>query len=104
MVRNFDSRAFLILGIIILSQTVLAEPTLDGGPSPEAEFRAFREKRLERLKSEDGWLTLVGLWWLHAGENSVGSADGSAVHLPASVPGRVGTIALYAGAVRFQPA
>lgn len=36
-----------------------------------AETRAWHERRIERLKSETGWLTLVGLHWLQEGENRV---------------------------------
>ncbi len=34
------------------------------------EIEAFRKERNEGLKKEDGWLTLVGLFWLKPGENS----------------------------------
>src|SRR5580765_5924361 len=35
------------------------------------EEQAWRTKRHNRLMSEDGWLTLVGLYWLHEGENPI---------------------------------
>ena len=34
-------------------------------------------------QAKDGWLTLVGLGWLKAGDNSIGSDPKSAVVLPA---------------------
>ena len=66
--------------------------------SPEAldrhrsEVEAWHEQRLAGLKKDDGWLTLVGLTWLESGENSVGSEAGSAVTLPAAVPGQLGSL------------
>ena len=43
----------------------------------------WRAERLERLTSPEGWLSLVGLWWLHEGSNTVGSAETCDVVLPA---------------------
>ncbi|MBU8899670.1 DUF1684 domain-containing protein [Corallococcus sp. H22C18031201] len=66
--------------------------------------RAWNESRIQRLTSEDGWLTLVGLSWLKEGEQTAGSAPNSAVPLPASTPARVGTFTRTGEAVTFQPA
>jgi uncharacterized protein len=52
---------------------------------PEAyrkEIEAWRKDRNEGLKKEDGWLTLVGLYWLKEGENRFGSDPGNPVLLP----------------------
>jgi len=35
------------------------------------EIEQWQEKRAERLKAEDGWLTLVGLFWLDEGSNVI---------------------------------
>lgn len=54
-------------------------------PDPQAyrqEVEAFRKERFESLKKEDGWLTLVGLYWLKPGENRFGSDPGNPVILP----------------------
>jgi uncharacterized protein (DUF1684 family) len=45
----------------------------------------WRAGRLERLISPEGWLSLVGLWWLHDGSNTVGSSSDSDVVLPTAV-------------------
>ncbi len=55
-------------------------PTVD--PAYLAEIDAWRAKRLASLTSEDGWLTLTGLYWLQPGENSFGSAPEDEVVLP----------------------
>ncbi len=70
----------------------------------EEETRAWHEKRLERLKAEDGWLSLVGLHWLDEGENVAGSGKGAAVLLPASAPAKLGTFTRRGGKVSFSPA
>ena len=64
------------------------------------EIERWRTQRIERLRRDDGWLTLVGLFWLKEGENSVGSGPGNRVVLPAGkVPGRVGSLTLAHGRV-----
>ena len=37
------------------------------------EIMKWRESQLKQLTSENGWLTLCGLFWLNEGENTVGS-------------------------------
>ncbi len=57
------------------------------------EIDAWRARRLERLRAEDGWLTLVGLFWLEPGKNAVGSDAGNRVVLPAGkAPAFVGSL------------
>jgi uncharacterized protein (DUF1684 family) len=51
----------------------------------------WRQEREAGLKADDGWLTLAGLFWLHPGGNTIGSAEGSAIRLPRG-PARAGTI------------
>jgi uncharacterized protein (DUF1684 family) len=46
------------------------------------EVEAFRRERFENLKKEDGWFSLVGLFWLDEGENAFGSDPGGKVILP----------------------
>ena len=70
----------------------------------QREIAKFRAERETKLKADDGWLTVVGLHWLHEGANTVGSDPKSDAPLPSSVPSRVGTIALTKGKVHFKPA
>jgi uncharacterized protein (DUF1684 family) len=69
---------------------------------PVAEVEAWKQERDQRLRRPDGWLTLVGLWWLADGDNAVGSAADATVRLPAGkAPERVGTIRVRDGAAAF---
>lgn len=36
-----------------------------------AEITEWQQKRAERLKAEDGWLSLIGLFWLNEGDNVI---------------------------------
>lgn len=42
----------------------------------------WREERLSRLTSENGWLTLCGLFWLKNGENKIGADSSNDVIFP----------------------
>lgn len=65
---------------------------------------AWRAQRLANLTKADGWLSVAGLDWLSAGENTIGSAPDAALRLPAKAPARVGTLTWKDGKVRFQAA
>jgi uncharacterized protein len=70
-----------------------------------AEIERWRRGRVERLISDDGWLSLTGLFWLAEGENPVGADASSAIALPAGRgPARAGSIRLEAGRAVFAPA
>lgn len=56
------------------------------------EFATFRQEREGRLKQPGSWLTLVGLYWLHEGDNSAGSAPTAEIVFPPSLPSALGTL------------
>jgi uncharacterized protein (DUF1684 family) len=69
----------------------------------EREVLAWRARRIARLIGPEGWLALVGLFWLEEGDNPVGSDPSCRVILPADqAPSRVGTIAVSKAGVRFE--
>jgi len=75
----------------------------------QADYRAaierWRQQREAQLKSEDGWTTVIGLFWLEPGANRVGSAADSEVLLPGdAAPARVGVISLQGQRVRLEVA
>ncbi|HUP46503.1 MAG TPA: DUF1684 domain-containing protein [Thermoanaerobaculia bacterium] len=70
----------------------------------QAEVEKWQKNRDERLRREDGWLTLVGLHWLEPGPNTIGSAPGNAITLPENAPPQLGTLTLADGNVTFEPA
>jgi uncharacterized protein len=59
------------------------------------EVAQARVERVAKLTTPDGWLTLVGLHFMKAGANTVGSAKGNDVVL-AQGPATVGTITVAA--------
>jgi len=70
----------------------------------QREIEAWRAQRQARLAADDGWLTLVGLFWLKEANNRFGSDPGADVVLPASVPAQAGVLRLRAGQVTVDVA
>ena len=54
--------------------------------SYESQIQAWRTQRVERLKSPNGWLSLIGLEWLKEGRNTVGSDKKNDIVLLAGPP------------------
>ena len=66
------------------------------------EVEAWQKARDARLRSDSGWLTLVGLYWLQAGPNRFGAAADNQLVLPAGSPAHAGTLRLEAGKVSVE--
>lgn len=60
-------------------------------------MQEWQAQRLENLKSENGWLNLVGLYWLKEGQNPFGSNEANNIVFPESAPEFIGAIILYKG-------
>jgi hypothetical protein len=93
-------RLLLALAVLLWPSFLSAQATSSYADGIEA-WRAAREAE---LRTDEGWLTLVGLSWLDQGRNTVGSAPDSAVRLPATAPATVGTIVFNGAEAHFSPA
>ncbi len=63
-------------------------------PKDEAyvrEVQEWHQRRIERLKQPDGWLSLVGLFWMKPGENRFGSDPSNDLVFPAKAPEFIGS-------------
>jgi uncharacterized protein (DUF1684 family) len=97
MMRHISTSLLLLATLSSAGLAAQTPPQAAAGKSPtwEEEVAAWKQTRFERLQRPDGWLTLVGLGWLKAGDNSIGSDPKSAVVLPAGkAPARLGTLHL----------
>jgi uncharacterized protein (DUF1684 family) len=66
------------------------------------KIEEWRSGRVERLTTEDGWLSLVGLFWLEPGENLIGSGSENSVLLPSDkAPEQVGVLTVEDGKARI---
>src|SRR5690348_3704291 len=65
------------------------------------QIEQWRADRVAKLTAPDGWLSLIGLEWLHEGANRIGSAADNDIVLKAG-PAHLGTIMLAAdGSLRI---
>ena len=94
----------------LLATALLAPLALLAAPPPSAavpadtylrEVAAWRAERETRLRADDGWLTVAGLFWLEPGRARFGSGPACQVRLPASAPAYAGDLELEAGRVRY---
>jgi uncharacterized protein len=94
--------ACLILVSMIGSLSGQAQQS-GGGTSAEyrAQVEEWRKRREAALKADWGWLTVSGLFWLKEGANTIGSAPGSDILLPAGAPERFGTLRLVGSKAEF---
>ncbi len=69
------------------------------------QVETWRQGRIARLKSDEGWLTVAGLFWLKEGKTAFGSAANAAVKLPAhSAPAQAGWLTRKEKTVTIEPA
>jgi hypothetical protein len=86
---------------------VLAASALLGAgpaaPSYRESIQEWRRERERKLRAEDGWLAVAGLFWLREGDNPLGTDKANAIVLPpGSAPARAGTVTLRGGRVVFH--
>ncbi len=80
----------------LLATGAAAVPKAADDAAYRKQIEDWRAKRVERLKSPNGWLSLVGLEWLKEGANTVGSAKDNAIVI-AKAPPHLGTVVLDRG-------
>lgn len=97
-----DTLKIILLVIVILLISISCkekEPEPKGTPEYITDIEQWHQKRIERLKNENGWLTLVGLYWLKEGVNSFGSNKNSDIVFPENAPQSIGKIILKDSAI-----
>ena len=94
----------LVVPVFLFLATSCARAPQKIDPNAYAkEIEQWRAKRLADLTSDDGWLTLVGLFWLKEGENKFGSDVANDVILPpGKVPPHAGSFSLHNGVVKLE--
>ena len=94
------------LGTLLVAVAPLALPLAAEESEPgryEDALTEWRADRVASLQGPDGWLNLVGLYWLKEGANSFGAAAGSdLVVRVGSAPPTLGAFLVEDGAVTFR--
>lgn len=92
--RNTISRVSLLF-LMVLGFVRAETPDAVGGTDDYTkEVENWRQERVERLTSEEGWLSLIGLHFIEGNEpHSLGSADDNDIVLAAG-PEHIGAVSL----------
>jgi uncharacterized protein (DUF1684 family) len=91
---KLTSLAILFTFILVGYGCSKNEPEPKGTPEYIAEIEQWHQKRVERLKNENSWLTVVGLHWLKEGDNIFGSDKNNDIVFPQNAPQNIGIIIL----------
>lgn len=92
------SRLWLALGPAAVLALLAA-----GAETYHDEIRKWQTDRERRLKADDGWLTVAGLFWLKEGKNRFGADASNDIVLPAgSAPARAGVFDFRGGETRVR--
>ena len=95
-------KSFALLILIILAAFACTQkPTAD--PNYVKEINEWDAKRVNRLKADDGWLNLVGRFWLEKGESTFGSSkDNDIVVESSKLPEHIGSFIFKDSVVTFK--
>jgi uncharacterized protein len=83
-----------IFSACALAGIVLAVATMYADDAYEQALAKWRQEREASLKSDTGWLTVAGLFFLNQGRNTFGSGPLNDIVLPAGAPAEAGVFEL----------
>ena len=84
----------LVILVAMLALAVYSQPKT----SYQTEIEKWRTEHESELKKDNGWLTVVGLFWLKEGRNTIGSGPGYDIELTDSFKaGKFGEIDFSGG-------
>ena len=100
-----------LMPVAVAAQAPPAAPASSRVQAPTAgqayarDIGQWRSEREGALKTDDGWLTLVGLFWLQEGTTCAGADPACRVSLAAgSAPARIGDFVRTSEVITFKPA
>ena len=106
---NFRIRKYFVLSVVIFILLLLlsgCEKSRNLTPEEAAyvaEIKEWHKKRIDRLTSKTGWLSLAGLYWLKEGKNTFGSSSENDIKFPkGKAPDFIGSIYLDEGKIRTE--
>jgi uncharacterized protein (DUF1684 family) len=101
----FVVRCLLFVACACLTSCTSAEePTQQQVADHQKDIDTWYAKRVEDLKSHDGWLNLAGLFWLNEGINSFGSDENNDLVFPlGKITARAGYFMVKDGRVSLIP-
>ncbi|HSP62317.1 MAG TPA: DUF1684 domain-containing protein [Pyrinomonadaceae bacterium] len=92
-----------VISIALLATSCAQPPPKIDRTAYAQEIERYRTARLAELKSDSGYLSLIGLFWLKEGENKFGSDPANEIVLPKEKVSRVaGVFVLKNGVVKLE--
>lgn len=89
--KNSSIFVKIFIGVLIyLLNSCAHEEKPQGSAEYIEEINNWHAKRIENLKKENGWLNLVGLYWLNEGTNTFGSNKENNLVFPTNAPEYIG--------------
>ena len=97
----FMLKFVLTLVVLVAFYSCTQKPEAD--PNYIKEINEWDAKRVTRLKADDGWLNLVGRFWLKQGESTFGSASDNDIIVESSkLPEHIGSFVFEDTIVTFK--
>lgn len=99
------AKIFLFLSFIFIASNSFSQSGGSSDSAYRAEVYLWHKNREKSLKSETGWLNVVGLHWLKEGENTFGSEkENNIVFPPGKADKKLGLFFLKDGIVSLKAA
>jgi uncharacterized protein (DUF1684 family) len=97
------SRFRAYLGQVALAWAIFAPTSFPQDSAWRTDLAAWRTQHAAELQKPDGWLSLAGLEWLDAGDNSFGSASDNKIRLSTGGPEHFGVLHVNGPTVTLAP-
>lgn len=89
--------------MLLLAVLLACTPTKQQAtPDQLADWERWKVDRMDELKSKEGFINLVGLYWLETGEHTFGSDSSNSVVFPVAFPARSGVLQVDNGTVTIS--
>ena len=103
MTRNERGKAGVEVAIAVVGAMLFAAGAGAGADTYKADVERWRAEREAALKTDDGWLTVAGLFWLKPGLNRAGTDPSNDIVLPeGTAPARLGVFEFDGAGAVFQ--
>ncbi|MEJ0055372.1 MAG: DUF1684 domain-containing protein [Bacteroidota bacterium] len=99
-------KKYIVLSLIVIAVgcNKRKELTVEELKTYESELTSWHAKRIEDLKAPNGWINLVGLYWLEPGINTFGTDEKNKIVFPAgTLPAKAGYLLVKDNSVLIYP-
>lgn len=101
--KDYNMKKYLLFIIVVLFAFIGCKQKPQADPEYVKQIEKWDQRRIERLKADDGWLNLVGRFWLKPGENTFGtSKDNDIVIESSKLPAHIGSFTFKDSVVTFK--